>query len=150
MPGTGLTPNYSEVYTLVISFSANHCIQKWSFSFDLIITDVCIFFILLVCRHFVVQNGWMKKNVLEEEDFWELACENSHFSSLLIVGCFVRRKVCNSVTEILYWWRKVCLESGQKRWLVNRVVTFFQLLFMNDRTTKDRRPQRSNINTMNL
>ena len=30
-------------------------------------------------------------------------------------------KVCDSATEIPYWWRKICPESGQKRWLVDRV-----------------------------
>ena len=38
---------------------------------------------------------------------------------------FARRNVCDSATEIPYWWRKICPESGQKRWLVDRVVTLF-------------------------
>ena len=33
-------------------------------------------------------------------------------------GRFARRNVCDSATEIPYWWRKICPESGQKRWLV--------------------------------
>ena len=27
-------------------------------------------------------------------------------------GCFMRRNVCDSATEIPYWWRKICPESG--------------------------------------
>ena len=40
-------------------------------------------------------------------------------------GRFARRNVCDSATEIPYWWRKICPESGQKRWLVDGVVTLF-------------------------
>ena len=40
-------------------------------------------------------------------------------------GRFAQRNVCDSATEIPYWWRKICPESGQKRWLVNGVVTLF-------------------------
>ena len=40
-------------------------------------------------------------------------------------GRFSRRNVCDSATEIPYWWRKICPESGQKRWLVDGVVTLF-------------------------
>ena len=40
-------------------------------------------------------------------------------------GRFARRNVCDSVTEIPYWWCKICPESGQKCWLVDRVVTLF-------------------------
>ena len=40
-------------------------------------------------------------------------------------GRFARRKVYDSTTEIPYWWRKICPESGQKRWLVDGVVTLF-------------------------
>ena len=40
-------------------------------------------------------------------------------------GRFAQRNVWDSATEIPYWWRKICPESGQKRWLVNRVVTLF-------------------------
>ena len=40
-------------------------------------------------------------------------------------GRFARRNVCDSATEIPYWWRKICPESGQKRWLVEGVVTLF-------------------------
>ena len=40
-------------------------------------------------------------------------------------GRFVWRNVCDSATEISYWWRKICPESGQKRWLVDGVVTLF-------------------------
>ena len=36
---------------------------------------------------------------------------------------FARRKVCDSVTEIPYWWHKICPEFGQKCWLDNKVVT---------------------------
>ena len=40
-------------------------------------------------------------------------------------GRFARRNVCDSATEIPYWWRKICPESGHKRWLDDRVVTLF-------------------------
>ena len=40
-------------------------------------------------------------------------------------GRFAGRNVCDSATEIPYWWRKICPESGQKRWLVDGVVTLF-------------------------
>ena len=40
-------------------------------------------------------------------------------------GRFARRNVCDSATEIPYWWRKICPESGQKRWLVDGVVALF-------------------------
>ena len=32
---------------------------------------------------------------------------------------------CDSVTEIPHWWRKIYPESGQKRWLVDGVVTVY-------------------------
>ena len=38
-------------------------------------------------------------------------------------GRFARRNVCDSATEIPYWWRKICPESGRKRWLDDGVVT---------------------------
>ena len=41
------------------------------------------------------------------------------------LGRFAWRNVCDSVTEIPYWWRKICPKSGQKRWLVDGVVTLF-------------------------
>ena len=45
---------------------------------------------------------------------------------LLIRWCrFALRKVCVSAAEIPYWWRKICAESGLKRWLVVGVVTLF-------------------------
>ena len=57
-------------------------------------------------------------------------------------GSFVRN-ICDSSTEIPYWWRKICPESGQKRWLVNGVATVYEW------RTKDKRPQRSNVNAKN-
>ena len=38
-------------------------------------------------------------------------------------GRFARRIVCDSATEIPYWWRKIYPESGHKRWLDDGVVT---------------------------
>ena len=53
-----------------------------------------------------------------------IACENRRFSSLIAAGGrFARRNVCDSATEIPYWWRKISPESGHQRWLDNRVVT---------------------------
>ena len=55
-----------------------------------------------------------------------IACENRRLALLTTAGGrFARRNVCDSATEIPYWWRKICAESGQKRWLVDRVVTLF-------------------------
>ena len=63
-----------------------------------------------------------------------VACENSHFSLLFAAGgSFATNNVCDSATDIPYWWRKICPEAGQKRWLDDGVVTLFQLLSRNDR-----------------
>ena len=40
-------------------------------------------------------------------------------------GRLAQRNVCDSATEIPYWWRKIWPESGQKRWLVDGLVTLF-------------------------
>ena len=52
-------------------------------------------------------------------------------------GRFARNNVCDSATEIPYWWRKICPKSGQKRWLVDWVVT------LHEWQTKDKRPRTS-------
>ena len=44
-----------------------------------------------------------------------IACERQTF--LLAhrhEGRFARRNLCDSTTEIPYWWRKICPESSQK------------------------------------
>ena len=46
---------------------------------------------------------------------------------------FARRNVCDSATEILYLWHKICPESGQELWLVVIAVVLFDLLCTNDR-----------------
>ena len=56
----------------------------------------------------------------------KVACEYSRFSLLLAV--FTRRNVCATATEMPYWWRKICPESGQELWLVDIVVILFYLL----------------------
>ena len=62
-----------------------------------------------------------------------IACENRHFSSLIATGVrFAKRNVCDSVTEIPYWWCKIYPESGHKRWLDVGVVILFHPLFTND------------------
>ena len=43
----------------------------------------------------------------------------------------MRRNVCDSATEIPYWWCKICLESSHKCWLDDEVVALFCLLFSN-------------------
>ena len=59
-----------------------------------------------------------------------VAYENRRFSSLIAAsGRFARRNVYDSATEIPYWWRKICPESGHKRWLDIGVVTLFYPLF---------------------
>ena len=40
-------------------------------------------------------------------------------------GHIARRNVCDSATEIPYWWHRICPESGQKGWLVDEEVTLF-------------------------
>ena len=47
------------------------------------------------------------------------------FLTLCLWGHFARNNVCDSATEIPYWWHKICLESGQKCWLIDGVVTLF-------------------------
>ena len=57
-----------------------------------------------------------------------LVCERygRRFSSLIAAERrFARRNVCDSATEIPYWWLKSCPDSGQKRWLVDGAVTLF-------------------------
>ena len=62
-------------------------------------------------------------------------------------GCFARKNICASATEIPYWWRKICPESGQELWLVDIIVILFYLMFSTDRKKKkNKRPQRSNVN----
>ena len=54
--------------------------------------------------------------------FW-ITCESMRFSfTLRRWGSFARRNVCDSATKIPYWWRKICPESGQKRWLVEKII----------------------------
>ena len=59
--------------------------------------------------------------------------KHSFLLALRCWGRFARRNVCDSATEIPYWCRKICPESGQKNWPVDGVVTLFKLLFTNDR-----------------
>ena len=42
----------------------------------------------------------------------------SHLLATRCKGLFARRDVSASATEIPYWWRKICPESGQELWLV--------------------------------
>ena len=64
-----------------------------------------------------------------------IACKMRRFSLLIAAGGrFARRNVCDSATEIPYWWRKISPESAHKRWLDNRVVTlFWHCLWMTDK-----------------
>ena len=62
--------------------------------------------------------------------FMSRSYENSLRKHLFLLalrrwGRFARMKVCDSATEIPYRWRKICPESGQKRWLDDGVVTLF-------------------------
>ena len=52
---------------------------------------------------------------------FNVACENRRFAG---------RNVCDSVTEIPYRWRKICPESGHKRWAFSRTNT---ILYQNRR-----------------
>ena len=62
-------------------------------------------------------------------------------------GHFTRNDICDSATEIPYWWCKICLESGHKRC---RWSSYIVLAIVYEWQTKDKRPQRSNVNAMNL
>ena len=80
----------------------------------------------LACSKFPVIFPWqLLLQVVSPQR--NVAYENSRFSSLLAARWrrFERRNVCDSATEIPYWWRKICPESGHKRWLVDGVVTLF-------------------------
>ena len=57
---------------------------------------------------------------------------------------FTRNNVCDSATEIPYWWRKICPKSGQKRWLVDWVDT------LHEWQTKDKRPRRLDVEPHDL
>ena len=52
---------------------------------------------------------------------FNVACENRRFAG---------RNVCDPVTEIPYRWRKICPESGHKRWAFSRTNT---ILYQNRR-----------------
>ena len=83
-------------------------------------------------------NTWLISlaihNIIFSSHAKTVARENICFSSLISAGGhFAGRNICNSATEISYWWRKICLESAQKHWLDDGVVTLFQLLFMKGR-----------------
>ena len=45
------------------------------------------------------------------------------FSSLFVAGDVSGINVCDSATEIPYWWREIGPESGHKRWLDDGEVT---------------------------
>jgi len=68
-------------------------------------------------RRHVTNNMQIRSEIVSK---FSIACENIRFSSLFAAG-----DVCNTATEIPYWWRKICPESGKKRWLVDGVVTLF-------------------------
>ena len=57
---------------------------------------------------------------------WIYSC----FSLLFTTQDVLPREVCNSVTEIPYWWHKISPKSGKKLWLVDVVVISFYLLFI--------------------
>ena len=62
-------------------------------------------------------------------------------------GRFATRNVCASATEIPYWWREFCLESGQELWLVIILIgSNIVLPIVYEWQTKDKRPERSNVN----
>ena len=64
-------------------------------------------------------------------------------------GHFARRNVCASATEIPYWWREFCPESGQELWLVIILIgSNIVLPIVYEWQTKDKRSQRSNVNRL--
>ena len=77
-----------------------------------------------------------------------VACERQTFL-LAAEGRFTRRNVCGSVTEIPYWWCKICPEIWSEA-LIGRRSSFIVLAIVYEWQIKDKRRQRSNVNTMNL
>ena len=60
----------------------------------------------------------------------------------LMRGMFHGKGVSSSMTEMPYWWHKICPESGQELSLVKVLFLFFLLLFTNYRqNTKDHKGQ---------
>ena len=71
-------------------------------------------------------NEWSSVHNYWETVYHWVACGNRRFSLLIPTwGHSARRNVCDSETEIPYWWCKICPESSHKRWLHDRVVTLF-------------------------
>ena len=77
-----------------------------------------------------------------------VACERQTFL-LAAEGRFTRSNVCGSVTEIPYWWCKICPEIWSEA-LIGRRSSFIVLAIVYEWQIKDKRRQRSNVNTMNL
>ena len=72
-----------------------------------------------------IRNGeifWMSNNITETRVSLR---KHPFLLALHRWGHFARRNICDSATEIPYWWRKICPKSGQKRWLVDGAVTLF-------------------------
>ena len=79
------------------------------------------------------------------------------FPCSLLLQMFCRKDVCTSETGIPYWCCKICPESDQDLWLVCLVITCIFVCFsltiaaiVHKWQTRDKGPQRSNINAVNL
>ena len=53
-------------------------------------------------------------------------------------GHFARRNVCDSATEIPYWWRKICPKSGQKRFNIGWRSSYIVLATVYEWQRKDK------------
>ena len=96
------------------------------------------------------QNSPNHNTLLRDQTSQNLACKKHPFLlALRRWGHFTRKNVCDLVTEIPYWWRKICPESGQKE-LIGRRSSYIVLAIVYEWQTKDKRPQRSNVNAKNL
>ena len=81
----------------------------------------------------------MKHDSLRKQPSFLAACH---------LGCFARRDVCTSTTEIPYWWRKIYPESASEFWLVDTVVIVLAIVY--ERQAKCKRSYGSNVNAMDL
>ena len=102
------------------------------------------------------RNSWLGRPIVgpSKPPYYaghSIACENRRFSSLIAAeGRFARKNFCDSATEIPCCWREICPKSVQKRWLLRWQSSCIVLANVYEWQTKDKRPQRSNVNAMYL
>ena len=81
-------------------------------------TFIFLYFYFLFFCYYCQWSAIKKKTVITLTSLAAFSLQKHPFLlALRRWGCFARR--------IPYWWRKTCPESGEKRWLVDGVVTLF-------------------------